>query len=74
MSDTGFVVEGVDTEDGGRTLLAERGSSAEARQFLRRYISAENAGGWDLIEVHDVRREDDPELLWYWSRELELES
>lgn len=64
----GFVVEGVD-EDGSRTELASFDNSGEARAFLNRYVSRENAGNWDLIEVYDVRCEEESERLWFWERE-----
>lgn len=66
---TDFVVEGVDVADGSRTVLQEFASSGEARDFLRRYTSSEDAGGWDLIEVYDVRG-DDAERIAFWEREV----
>lgn len=63
-----FIVEGVDTDDGSRTLLADFNNSSEARAFLNRYTSKENAGNWDLIEVYDTRGED-AERLWLWERQ-----
>jgi len=63
-----FIVEGVDIEDGSRTTLAEFDNSGEARAFLKRYTASENAGGWDLIEVYDLRGED-AERLFFWERE-----
>lgn len=61
-----FVVEAVDLGDGSRTTLQECDSSAEAFDFLAGYIRTEDAGGWDLIEVYDLRGE--PERLRYWDR------
>ena len=63
----GFIIEGVDTADGSRTELATFDNSGEARDFLRRYTSKEDAGGWDLIELYDVRG-DDAERLAFWER------
>jgi hypothetical protein len=60
-----FLVEGVD--DSGRTLLAAFDNSGEARSYLTRYTSREDAGGWDLIEVYDTRG-DEAERLAYWER------
>lgn len=65
-----FIVEGVDLDDGSRTELAAFDNSAEARAFLQRYISREDAGGWSLIEVYDTRGED-AERLWFWERDSE---
>lgn len=62
-----FVVEGVDTADGSRTELESFDSSGEAREWLGRYVSREDAGGWDLIEVYDVRGED-AERIAFWER------
>lgn len=64
-----FVIEGVDVADGSRTVLQECASSGAARNFLRRYTSSEDAGGWDLIEVYDVRG-DDAERIAFWEREV----
>lgn len=65
---TPFKVEGVDSDDGSRTLLAEFDNSGEARAFLTKYTSSENAGNWNLIEVYDTRGEDS-ERLWFWERD-----
>lgn len=67
----GFVVEGVDSDDGSRHELASFDNSGDARAFLSRYVSRENAGGWNLIELYDVRGEES-ERLAFWERgELE---
>lgn len=66
-SEPGFVIEGVDVDDGGRTTLHECGSSGEARRWLAEYVRSEDAGGWGLIEVYDVRG-DDAERVGYWDR------
>lgn len=63
-----FKVEGVELEDGSRTLLNEYATSHEARTFMERYVSKEDAGGWSLIEVYDTRGED-AERLAFWGRE-----
>ena len=63
-----FVVEAVDENDGARTVLYESDSSADARDFMRRYVSRENAGGWALIEVYDVRG-DDADRIAFWARD-----
>ena len=62
-----FHVYGVDSDDGSVTLLHEADSSGEVREWMTRYIKSENAGGWDRIEVHDMRGESS-ETLWTWSR------
>ena len=63
-----FIVEGVDTEDGSRCTLFEGHSSGEAIQWMRSYARTEDAGGWSLIEVYDIRGED-AERLAFWERE-----
>lgn len=63
-----FKVEGVDSDDGSRTTLAEFDNSGEARAFLNRYTARENAGNWNLIEVYDTRGEE-AERLFFWERE-----
>lgn len=65
----GFVVEGVDYEDGGRTLLQEFTNSGEAIEWMQRYVSSENAGGWDRIEVVDVRDPNYGSTVKSWDRE-----
>jgi hypothetical protein len=65
----GFVVEGVDAEDGSRTELHATDNSGEALRWFRGYYAKENAGGWDLIEVYDVRDIENPERLAYWERD-----
>lgn len=65
-----FKVEGVDSDDGSRTELASFDNSGEARAFLSRYVSRENAGGWDLIEIYDTRGED-AERIAFWERDVE---
>ena len=65
--DVPFIVEGVDTGDGSRTELASFDNSGEARAWLRRYVSREDAGGWSLIEIYDTRG-DDAERIAFWER------
>ena len=62
-----FIVEGVDCADGSRTELHTADNSGEARAWMRGYVVREDAGGWDLVEVYDVRG-DDAERLYYWER------
>ena len=64
----GFIVEGVADDDGARTLLMDFDNSGEARAWLARYVSRENAGNWNLIELYDVRGEES-ERLAFWERE-----
>ncbi len=71
---SGFIVEGIDCADGSRTELHSCDNSGDARAWMRRYVSTGDAGGWDLIEVHDVRGECDgyrigAERVAYWSRD-----
>lgn len=68
MMEKDFTVEAIDLADGSRTTLAEFGTSHEARTWMERYVSRENAGNWDLIEVYDLRGED-AERLAFWERE-----
>jgi hypothetical protein len=63
-----FQVIGIDTEDGNATVLEEFTNSGEAHWWFRRYISQEDAGGWNRIEVIDTRGEC-AETLWSWERE-----
>ena len=65
-----FVVEAVDSEDGSRTELYACDTSADARAWLRGYVSKENAGNWDLIEIYDVRgcEECGGERIKFWER------
>lgn len=64
-----FIVEGVDTEDGSRCTLFESNSSSEAIRWMRGYVrGAGDAGGWNLIEVYDLRCED-AERLAFWERD-----
>lgn len=62
---TKFIIEGVDLSDGSRTELAAFDNSSEARAFLNRYVSRENAGNWDLIEIYDTRGVD-AERIGFW--------
>ena len=64
-----FVVEGVDCADGSRTVLHTFPSSYEAVDWMRRYVSKENAGNWDLIEVYDVRDPENAERIRFWRRD-----
>lgn len=64
----GFIVEGVDLADGSRTTLHECDSSGAACQWLRGYVSREDAGGWPLVEAYDVRGEQ-AERIAFWERE-----
>ena len=64
--ENGFLVEGVDTADGSRTILMEFGSSVEAISWFHRYVSRENGGNWDRVEVYDVRDPDNAERLKVW--------
>lgn len=63
-----FIVEGVDGDDGSRTLLQECDTSGEAREWLRGYVRDGNAGNWDIIEIYDIRG-DDAERIAVWTRE-----
>lgn len=46
-------------------------TTVATRAFLSCYVSRENAGGWNLIELYDVRGEES-ERLAFWERgELE---
>lgn len=63
-----FVVEGVEPSDGSRYLLQEFTNSTEAVAWMLRYCAKENAGGWDRIEVYDVRDPDHGELVNGWTR------
>lgn len=60
-----FHVVGIDEEDGSATLLECFDNSGEARDWMRRYVSKEDAGGWKHIEVLDTRDEC-AETLWRW--------
>jgi hypothetical protein len=60
-----FVVVGIDDD---YTLLHECGSSSEAKQWAQRYVGKENAGGWPMIEVYDMRAENG-ERIWTWERD-----
>lgn len=63
-----FAVEAIDLEDGSRCELASFDRCSEAVEFLNRYVSRENAGGWDRIEVVDLRGEIGDTLM-VWERE-----
>jgi hypothetical protein len=65
-----FQVIGIDTEDGNASVLEEFTNSGGAREWFRRYISKEAAGGWNRIEVIDTRDEC-AETVWSWEREGE---
>jgi hypothetical protein len=60
-----FHVVGIDEEDGSATLLECFDNSGEARAWMRRYVSKEDAGGWKHIQVLDTRDEC-AETLWRW--------
>ena len=60
-----FHVVGMDTDDGSATLLEAFDTSGEARAWMLRYVSKENAGNWQHIEVLDTRDEC-AETLWRW--------
>lgn len=63
-----FVIEGVDENDGSRTVLHECDNSGDARRWLNGYVrgnDGEPAGGWHLIEVYDVRGEDAERIFWW---------
>ncbi len=64
-TETPFHVVGIDTDDGNATLLEAFGSSGEARAWMLRYVSKEDAGGWRHVEVLDTRDEC-AETLWRW--------
>lgn len=63
-----ITVEGV-ADNGERTVLAYPASLDDAHSFLMRYVSRENAGNWNLIEIvqHDTR------VLDWWERDNEGE-
>lgn len=63
-----FIVEGVELDDGSRTLLQECDTSGEARAWLLGYVRDGNAGNWPLIEVYDTRGEP-PERIAFWEQE-----
>ena len=65
IMDKPFHVVGIDEEDGSTTLLECFDNSGEARAWMRRYVSKEDAGGWKHIEVLDTRDEC-AETLWRW--------
>lgn len=52
-----FHVVGIDEEDGSSTILEQFDNSGEAREWMTRYASKENAGNWKRIEVLDTREE-----------------
>lgn len=65
-----ITVEGVD-DDGERTVLSYQTSLNDAQAFLMRYVSRENAGNWNLIEIlrHDTVvldswEREDPDSEW----------
>ena len=68
---TSITVEGIDKD--GCTELSSFDYGIEAIRWLRRYISTENAGNWDLIVVCDVRDPEDITRIYYWERECEGE-
>jgi len=63
-----FHVIGIDENDGNATILEQFDNSGEAREWMQRYISKENAGNWKHIEVIDTRDEC-AETLWRWLQE-----
>jgi len=60
-----FHVIGIDEDDGNATILEQFDNSADARQWMNRYVSKENAGNWKHVEVIDTRDEC-AETLWRW--------
>jgi hypothetical protein len=60
-----FHVVGIDEEDGSATLLECFDNSGEARAWMLRYVSKEDAGGWRHVQVLDARDEC-AETLWRW--------
>jgi hypothetical protein len=63
-----YVIEGVDENDGNRTVLHECETSSDARRWLNGYTrrnDGETAGGWHLIEVYDVRGGDAERVFWW---------
>jgi hypothetical protein len=64
----GFVIEGVETEDGSRVELESFDSSGDARRWLAGYTRRGDAGGWRLIEIYDTRGED-AERVAFWEAE-----
>lgn len=63
-----FQVVGIDDADGSATVLYESSSSSACYHWHLRYISTENAGNWNHIEILDTRSEC-AERLWWWERE-----
>lgn len=61
-----FDVVGID-EDGQHTALMAFASSSEAREWMLRYASRENAGGWNELQVLDTRSEC-AETMFVWER------
>ena len=64
-TETPFHVVGIDTDDGSTTLLEAFDNSGEARAWMLRYVSKQDAGGWRHVEVLDTR-DDCAETLWRW--------
>jgi hypothetical protein len=60
-----FHVIGIDEDDGNATILEQFDNSGEAREWMKRYVAKENAGGWNRIEVIDTRDEC-AETVWRW--------
>lgn len=64
-----FDVVGIDMEDGSATALMAFANSSEALEWMRRYASKENAGGWDMLQVLDTRGECH-ETMFTWERDF----
>jgi len=65
---TSFHVVGIDEDDGNATILEEFNNSGEAREWMLRYASKEDAGGWKRLEVLDTRDEC-AETMFSWNAE-----
>lgn len=69
-SKTPFHVVGINDDDGNETVLHETSNSGDARVWMNRYVSKENAGGWNHIQVIDTRDEC-AEAIWRWEIDSE---
>jgi hypothetical protein len=54
--------------DDSYTVLHETTNSTEAIRWARAYIEKQNAGGWNILEIYDVRGEES-ERVWFWEAE-----
>ena len=71
--DTPFHVVGIDDDDGSATVLHEATNSGDARAWMLRYASKENAGNWNVIHVIDTRDEC-AETVFKWERDPDRDS